>query len=243
MTQNADASSPDPIATLLRLVTTDPSPQDCRTCQSELDGYVAAQIAGEAYQREFPQVAQHLDQCVDCAEAYAALYELALAEQAGALPVAGDARPDLSFLAPAPPPAERLRGALVHSAERLALQLDALLLPLLRPAAPALAVRAPADERFGETLLALDPEEQPGLETFPLGLTVYRDAQQPDFCLLEVLVQPPDREWPALAGMTVTLDGLAPPRSAQTDAWGLAVFEDVPIAALPDLRIECALAA
>ena len=65
----------------------------------QLDDYIAAQLASEAYLARFSDVAIHLDACLDCADAYARLYELEIAEATNSLPsLTHDALPDLSFL-------------------------------------------------------------------------------------------------------------------------------------------------
>ncbi|MCU0494473.1 MAG: hypothetical protein MUD01_23035 [Chloroflexaceae bacterium] len=227
----------------------------CRSCQNQLDDYIAAQLAGEGYVRQFPAVAAHLDACEECSGAYARLYELALAAAADALPAPAETySADLSFLLPGAagpatladlrtanrPPglAERLRAATQQVGSRLTLVLSSDLLAALRPPPLLSALRTgPGAARYGEVLAVLESEQ--ALESnIPLTLTIYRDAAQPTACLLEVVVQPPGRSWPDLANLTVTLLGTGEERSATTDAWGLAAFPDLPIAALERLQVQ-----
>jgi len=220
-------------------------PADANVCDhivAQLDDYIDAQLAGEAYVEQYPEVALHLDACETCAELYAALYDLARAEATDSLPQpAHTPDPDLNFLTTeTPAPLERLRSAVQQIGERLVLQLTPDLLPPLRPALSGAARRKPADEdRYAEVLLQLDAEQMGA--AWPAALAAYRDAQQPDHCLVEVEVAPPGRAWPDLADIPVMLAWDAEERNALTDAWGLAVFEGVPVTALAEIRVEMEL--
>ena len=73
-----------------------------RHCQEQLEEFVAAQLAGQAYRSQFAEVALHLDRCVACAEEYELRYDLFLAEaQATLRQPARAMQPNLSFLTPA----------------------------------------------------------------------------------------------------------------------------------------------
>lgn len=228
-------------ALLARALQARPDEAECQRCLNQLDDYVAAQLAGDDEAARFPEVAFHLDACVECAGAYARLYELALAEAANQLPQPDRApAPDLSFLRPSPLTAlaEKIRSAVRRAGERFTLQLSADLLPLLRPAPVFAPVRArTAEERYAEVLLTLEPDETLRRD-LPFALVAYRDAQQPDLCLLEITVQPLGQSWPDLAGIGVAITIAGQRREAVTDAWGLASLEGVPVAALPELLVE-----
>ena len=132
----------------------------------------------------------------------------------------------------------RLRAAVERRGERLSLKLSPALAALLRPSLSVAPVRAPADgERYGEILLRLDPEE---LEAFdlPISITAYRDAHEPENCLIEVLVAPAGERWPDLVGRTVTLSTPGGTHEATTDPWGVAAFEDVRTDALEKVTID-----
>ncbi len=75
----------------------------------------------------------------------------------------------------------------------------------------------------------------------PIGLAAYRDAQHPAECLIEARVRLPDRSWPDLGDIPVTLIVAGERREATTDAWGLASWEGVPIARLSELQVEVTL--
>ena len=67
---------------------------------------------------------------------------------------------------------------------------------------------------------------------------MYRDEQQPQNCLVEVAVRPPDRAWPLLAGILVALELPDLRREQRTNPWGVAAFAQVPVAELDKLVIE-----
>lgn len=242
-------------ARLLRALRSGPNDAACQDCLDQLDEYVAAQLAGEDYRARFPEVAVHLDACPDCAEAYARLYELELAEAANRLPQPDQLpAPDLSFLAresaatsastgrAAADLAERLRTALRRTGATIRLQLSADLVSWLTPAPAATLTRAPADtERYNEALLNLEPAQAPALD-LPLTLTAYRDAHHPERCLVEVVVEPAGRSWPDLGGAAVALAFPGERREAVTDAWGAASFEGVPVNELAEMALEVTLA-
>lgn len=223
--------------------------ETCQQCLSRLDDYITAQLSGEDYLTGWPEVGAHLDGCLNCAEAYARLYTLEQAILTDTLPEPAQLPvPDLSFLLPeASGPlspaalrarlrlkalAEQLRAALQHLEGRIQLQLTPALLPLLQP------IQAPARAALpDELLLSLEPEEIPGVD-LALSLAAYREEQLPESCRVEILVQPPGRSWPDLAGIQVTLTAAGQQQQAATNAWGEVSFRGVPVDALPHLAVE-----
>ena len=242
----------------LRQALSAPDEAACQRCLNQLPDYVTTQLSGADYQAQFRDVAVHLDTCVECASVYARLYELELATMEGRLPQSSQTpTPDLSFLLPGSPGkvtpavlrarlkatalAELVRSALRRAGDRLVLQLTPALLALAQPE-PALApVRAPGDaERYGKVLLWLEPPEPPRAD-MPIGLAAYLDARQTDTCLVEVTVAHPERSWPDLGGITVGLRWDGERREADTDAWGLAAFQNVPVSQLGYIAVEVRL--
>jgi hypothetical protein len=232
---------------LLEALRATPNETTCQTCLGKLNDYVAAQLAGEDALSLYPDVAVHLDTCLDCAGAYARLYELELAMAAERLPEPPRLpAPDLSFL-PATPHlrpialAEQVRQALSRAGNQLVFRLSAGLLSLLASSPAPVSLRAPADtQRYTEVVCTLEPDESLRSEV-PFTLTAYRDGAQPDHCLVEVVVEPPGRSWPDLEGITVALTLAGVRREATTDAWGLVSFAGLPIARLADLTLEIEL--
>jgi len=211
----------------------------------QLDDYVAAQIAGDDYLARFTNVAFHLDACVQCADAYARLYELELAEAANRLPQPQQlSEPNLDFLQQGSSDLiAQLKKALRQTAEWVTLQLSVDLLPLLRPSPTIALTRAPDDsERYGEILFKLEPEKIADIE-LPVALTVYRDARQPELCLLEVVVEPPGLSWPDLEGRIVLLNVAGVMHEAVTDAWGNVSFADIAMEDLSQTTMEVKLVA
>lgn len=232
---------------LIRAITARPDDSACDTCMTNLDDYVTAQLQGADYLQIYPTVALHLDSCLDCANAYALLYDLELA--AATLPQPNlIPQPDLAFLGQdmasttaAPTLRERLRAALQQTVGGFTLQLSPHLLAGFAPQPAFSALRSPAEsQRYGERLFSLSQDEE-STEALPLTLAAYRDNANPDLCLLEVTAAPPERSWPELEGIQVTLQAEGNTWEDQTDAWGLASFEGIPLTLLDQLLIEVVL--
>jgi hypothetical protein len=228
---------------LLAILQTSASEADCQRCLAQLDDYVAAQLEGAAQVSHFTWLAHHLDGCLECAAAYALLYETVLAEIRGGLPQpAVYPPPDLSFLRAPADWLASLRQALQAIPGGLALQLSATLNSLLQPqASPGLA-RSGESGRYGSPLLELT-SEQAATAGLPFTLAAYGDRLHSDLCLLEVTVQPEGLSWPDLAGFTVTVTAGGQSIPAETDAWGTAVFPDIPLAELENLQLAISLTA
>jgi hypothetical protein len=223
-----------------------PDEADCALCLNQLEDHLQAQRRGAARGavrgHEFAWTARHLDSCVACAEAYALLYEVALAEENGRLPHPTPLpEPDLSFLQPRPDWLAALQTALSATAERLVLQLNETLAHLLAPAPAPTLTRSVANGRYTPKLLELTPD-QAQAAALPFTLAAYADQQQPDRCLVEVTAQPPGQSWPDLGGYQVRLTVGGQTFTGETDDWGTAVFPDLPRAQLNQLQIELALA-
>lgn len=93
---------PDELLHLARAVAGvhDPA-MSCDECQAWLPTYVDAEIGGLAVGQLYPDVKRHLDLCPVCEAEYLEMLELALAEDAGELPVPERFPvPDLAFLLP-----------------------------------------------------------------------------------------------------------------------------------------------
>jgi hypothetical protein len=226
-----------------------PNDMACSACLDVLEEYVAAQLRGGEQAAVRPDVAAHLDACVACSESYALLYAAHVAEHALAAPASVPA-PDLSFLqaraaGPLAPAAlrDQRRAARLHQAttaavtragERLRLALSRTLLDLLPPpATPALAFRSGMGAPMFE--LAID---EPDAAIARLNVSAYAADEAAGRCIVRVQMALRGREWPDLAGVAVTLQARDERLVAATDAWGEAVFEGVPAAALPELIID-----
>jgi hypothetical protein len=223
-----------------------PTDVDCTLCLSQLEAYVQSQFMPSAAQAQFGWLRQHLDSCAACAQAYGLLYELVWAEENGRLPQPTHVpEPDLRFLRspfsrPSPAWLKPLQAALRITPEQIGLQLNETLTRLLLPApglAPTRSVgNGRGHGRYQPKLLELTPD-QAQTAAIPFTLTVYADGQQPDRCLVEVMIQPPGQSWPDLGGRQVTVTAGGQPVSAETDDWGTAVFPDLPRSELDKLAI------
>jgi hypothetical protein len=224
---------------------------DCQRCLDQLETYIDHQLAGRDYRRLLPAVARHLDQCVRCAEDYALVYEVRRAEAASAqsrvaaLPAAVPA-PNLEFLGhppatrpvPAPPAAglaehDALRAALSAAGPRLTVTLSPALLAILPPPPPRPMALRSVDS---PPLLTID-FSQPSPQIATLHLSAHRHPPGSDTLLLRVQVALLNHEWPDLAGIPVRLSIGQEQQEAATDAWGEAIFSDIPQDRLGDLAV------
>ena len=226
----------------------------CDDCISQLSDYVDAQLEGQDYQALFPEVAIHLDACLECARAYARLYELELAVRAGHLPQTNSIPvPNLVFLSSGTTQSrstestpsgskstsllDRLRASLEWAGDLLTFHLSPDLFILLQPAQATASLRAAGQARYSEILLQLEPQTSMQSE-LPFRMVAYRDAQNPEMALVEITWMPPGREWPDLAGATVIFSFNDKKRQETTDSWGLAIFENIPVSDLPTMTVQ-----
>jgi hypothetical protein len=96
------ADVPDDLLHLARAVAGVEDPNmTCEECQAWLPSYADAEVGDLAAAELYPEVKRHLDLCANCEAEYVAMLELALAEDAGELPMP-ERFPvlNLSFLSP-----------------------------------------------------------------------------------------------------------------------------------------------
>ncbi|MBA3468381.1 MAG: hypothetical protein H0T53_01930 [Herpetosiphonaceae bacterium] len=212
---------------------------DCQRCLDQIEFYIDHQLAGRDYRRLLPASAQHLDQCVRCAEDYAMVYELRRNEAALPQPTTiPAARLDFLRRPTQAQGAERLdqhsalRAALSTDGARLTVTLSPALLAALPAPTQAMALRSSA----APPLLTI-AFEQPTAQIATLQLSAHRHPPASDLFLLRVQVELYDRAWPELAGIAVHLILGQEQRDAATDAWGEAVFSAIPQSCLADLSV------
>lgn len=236
MKENSVAVSEPLVQRFLQMLRSQPSDQECHKQLLVLDGYISAQLTGAAMMAQFSDTAVHLDTCLLCAEAYALLYDVRVAEQAAQLrePPAIPA-PDLSFLQPQPGLSSLLSQQLQTIADTIRLQLSEQLLAFLQPLPQMAPVRS-ASKRYTDVLYSLTPEHVPAL-SLPFSLTAYKDLQDDQICLVEINVTPAGVSWPDLEGYTVQLAYDEQLVSQKTDDWGTAVIPHIPLAQLPNLTV------
>jgi hypothetical protein len=223
----------DPISAILGALFGEddfPTPY-CAECRNQLGAYVEAGLAGLDAAARFPAVGAHLAACADCRQAHdelRALLSMPLAEP----PV----RPhfDFSYL-PAATIAEEAtaRPWRLDALGRLIIQFSAdLLRGLQGPALQPSYLKGAAAEPVEYAL----PAPVGGLN---VHIRAEPDRRDPGRLHVAVEVAVAGRSWPDLAGSVVSLArGGEELEKQETDAFGVAVFEDVPAEALPELRFE-----
>ncbi len=227
----SDSQAENLARTLLSVV----DPAACAACLDTLEAYVGDQRAGRDYAALHPTTAHHLDACVECAEAYALLYDLAELPAAALPTPARIPPPDLSFLsaAAAAKLAELLRSALTHTGNQVRVQLSPTLITAGRAIPPSMAYRDAGTPALF-TLAISDPT--PAITQ--LQISAHATSTDASRCTLQAQITLPDRDWPDLAGINVRAVGTSGTLNAQTDAWGVALFTDLPTADLETLVIE-----
>ena len=211
--------------------------QDCRQCRDTLEDYcLAQQTMGEHKLAAYTSITSHLDVCVDCAECYELIYSILLPDTETPVPEHYPV-PNLSFLIPRPVPAEPLRSQLAQACEhygaRLRLSFSQALLALLPPP-PQLALRSMAAQPMFELHLSWPEQAIEGLHlqvfSSPVGLA---DVQ--------VQVYQHERQWPDLLHARVLLSIGAQHYQADSDAFGTAILNNIPIDTLAISTVEVAL--
>lgn len=212
---------------------------DCRACQDLLSAYVDAELNGSDAASAFPTVHEHLAGCTTCGPIYAELKALLALEQSEELvmpPVA--ATFDFSYL---PQPATMPESEPQPSGQpwrldalgRLIIQFSADLLrslqgPSLQPGYLKGDASQPLTYALTGTVADLD-----------VRISAEPARRNPDRYDVEVDVDIPSRGgWPNLAGSVVVLLVQSEEFDRQeTDAFGKALFENVPADALPGVAI------
>lgn len=133
-----------------------------------------------------------------------------------------DQSADLRFLQPQPSVWDAVRqiGRNYH------LQLTKTLLNRLTPSPTFTFAPRSDDDELGAAILQLEEREDA-----PFTFTLFKNGT------LEVEVMPAGRAWPDLAGSRVTIQIGARRESQVTDAWGLVMFEGLPLAEVGKLTI------
>lgn len=201
---------------------------------TELSAYVDAQMQYADDDPAFEQTRIHLDSCVRCAEQYATLYDEAFDALVAQVRV-----PPLPFLRRDPTLLERLQQAVRTQMTQVGIQFSAALNELLQP--PPLATVRSGTGRYERQLLQLSTDDTAIFSpSLPYGVTVFADAEDATAMLVQVSIQPPDKEWPDLDGYRVTLTTGEISTTQETDAQGEVAFADVPRDALSDMQITIA---
>ncbi|MDQ1301102.1 MAG: hypothetical protein QG637_1023 [Chloroflexota bacterium] len=212
----------------------DSASQECRITQAVLSVLVEASLAGRAPASVDAAAWAHIQDCPACGPLYRDALALVQAERNAALETPPlTARFDFAYLgagAEAPTPAAANPLWWLDELGRLVIRFTADLLASLQPPALQPAYLKGAGEAAGETIRVVADD---------LAAHIRAEAHAPgeERCVVEVAVEIPSRGgWPNLAGITVSLrQGAAELASQETDAFGHAVFDDVPTSNLAGL--------
>lgn len=233
----------DPLARLARLLleSDEGATPFCRACENDLAAYVEAELAGDDAAARLPAAATHLASCASCAAAYAELRSLFAAEQAGAfeqppVPLAidyGYLERHTPIVEEAPA-VEAPKPWRLDELGRLLIQFSVDLLARLAPS-PALQPSYLKGATAG--LIYSLTGEIPDLDATVRVTPSRGDASS---VTVTVEVDVPSRDgWPNLGGTVVRLlRGGEELDTQETDAFGRAVFERVPMEALAELVVE-----
>lgn len=211
-----------------------------------LPEYVTELLHGQEISRLYPEVAQHIKQCAVCQERVKELHPLAQALYAGevkAMPP--DHIFNLAFLSMDEAKIKRKPTLWSWKTAETAVLLFSkdLLDKLSIPGAQEPQLQwATTPTRSTRGLLRYLYEtwlEQPeGNKPIQLIIKVYEGRELPKMAQLEIMVDRSSQDPLSQEGTTVSLSSNNFERKTTTTAAGFALFEDVPMALLPSLRVE-----
>jgi hypothetical protein len=203
----------------------------CHTVRDRLPAYLTAEALRQQLQAVDPDVATHLAGCASCRAELEELRELMTAAYTGTIePAANYPQPDLVFL-----PARTTAPAAYQPWRfdewgRLIISFSQALLDSLHR--PALIGAARGQMLYSYTLA---PQAAPNLD---VSIEVFTADARRDLGFVRVNVEALDREPFAQEPSAVMLHAAGATWHGTTDETGCVAFESIPLAALPDLRIE-----
>ena len=219
---------------LEQVLKTEPSETQFDAYLDQLDDFVAAQLAGEEYETQFPDMVAYLNTDVRLADAYNRLYKLeidALSDKIRMAPSIRKENPNfldklLKML---------LGGSIEYPPGAIAMLFTPDILSRLH-VEPVLGGGALKALEAKTVLYKLDPEEH-GLSDWPATITVL-SGDEAELCTVQVQVTPPGRAFPNLSGTEVSIEipGLEP-YEQKTDMLGVATFENIEIEQLSQIRV------
>lgn len=206
----------------------------------KIEAYITAELNDEDAAAIYPDVDLLLDASLEHADLYACLYNTALAEKEGRLPIVAHqfSKPAISSenmpLSPEVSLAEKLKEAIVEQGRQLVVHFSAELNSLLG-LKPGLVQMGEA--LLGDKIMALNVESNLAHHTH-FYLTVHQDKQNPDFCLLEMRLKIPGRTPFKQDGAVVSIGWPDEEQRAVSDKKGLVIFKDVPFNQLTHLVLK-----
>jgi hypothetical protein len=210
-------------------------PSHSEEIRAALPEYAAAIALGQAAPTRYPHVAACLKNCSACRAELETLLDLAMPVYTGqVVPVASHRQFNLSFLpSQATRAVEARQSWFIDSLRRLVVEFSEALLDSMRQ--PALVQAARGQLHYHYTPQPAPPDN--------LGLTidVFADDDAPDQGNVQVLLDVPGRDPLDQAGIRVTLRVGDLVWEGATSPSGSVTFTAVPLALLPQLRVEVAL--
>lgn len=212
---------------------------DCRACQDMLSAYVDAELSGNDVASAFPAVHQHLAGCTTCGPIHGELKALLALEQSEEFDVPPVAPTfDFGYLSqsattPDSQPQPASQTWRLDALGRLIIQFSADLLRSLQgPTLQPSYLKGDASQPLTYALIG-------AVDDLDVRISAEPVRNNPDRYDVEVEVDIPSRGgWPNLAGSVVALLVQSQEFDRQeTDAFGKALFEDVPADALAGVAI------
>lgn len=214
----------------------------CAVCQAELADFVDAEMVGENAGRLFPVVKRHLDLCPVCGEIYQDLLDVSWQLASDALPCPVVPEPRLpSFHPPSPTPLQPVAApeTWFTRLEPVIAGMRAVLVSFIDQGRlePAYVLGAADFTSDGQTeWRQLFAARVPQIPDGTLSITARRPVGAA-LCTLTVSLN--SVSWdPRDRPVNLVLDSER--RTGRTDDAGQINFPDVPVAVLPDLRVEIA---
>jgi hypothetical protein len=210
-------------------------PSHSEEMRTALPGYAAAIALGQAAPTHYPYVAACLKSCPACRAELEALLELVMPAYTGqVVPVASQPQFELSFLPSQAARAVEVRQSwYIDSLRRLVVEFSQALLESIQQPAVAQAAR-------GQLHYHYTPQPAPP-DNLGLTIDVFADDNAPDQGNVQVLIDVPGRDPLDQAGIRVTLRVGDLVWEGATGPSGSVTFTAVPLALLPQLRVEVAL--
>ncbi|HEX8681264.1 MAG TPA: hypothetical protein VF707_03055 [Ardenticatenaceae bacterium] len=202
------------------------------TIRERLPEYVTLIARGKAPQPLFPDIASHLESCVECREELEELLHLLVPAYMGQVAPAPSYPPiDLTFLRHQATPVPEKRWS-VNRLGRLVMQFSQAVLDAFKPPSLAGAMR-------GQLLYSYTQEPEPPLN-LGVAIEISRDDENPKMACVSVAVDDPNRSPFEQAGNRIVLRADGKEWQGETDETGSFEVPGIPLALLPQLQVEVA---
>jgi len=219
---------------LEQVLKTEPSKTQFDAYLGQLDDFIAAQLAGEEYETQFPDLVAYLNTDARLADVYSRLYRLEVDAQSDNIRVREFVpKANLNFMYPIVDP---LLGAIERIKGAISIDFSSELLDGLQTKTVLASSALKASESKKE-LYKLDLAEH-GLSEWPATITVLSNENEAELCTVQVQVAPPGRAFPNLSGIEVSIE--IPDLDTcdqKTNMLGVVTFDSLQIAHLSQMRV------